>query len=434
MLKKICYLSLFLILNHTAFATDQIQSKQTTSKTVWVNVFVHGIVSIKPFTTLANFLRFFNDDFEDSPYALTINNIRHNSFFYQNQTIQAPGLHPIDIENCAPGAAACVMARIFDKVTKLNPEYQSMESLYYTYGWSAILSRSTRLQDATTFLHQLNTEIDRLRAQGLNPKVRLIGYSHGGTIILKLALAKRLYGIEPHFEVEQAYLLGTPIQSDTDYLITDSLFKKVYNIYSRGDRFQKMDMFSSGQFFSDRRFRTHCELPELPHKLMQVEIKLIRKPKGNGCCRTNGDIECCSGPWYKNRRNVSPGHSELWFFGWTPMHYRKTFPFYPLPVVTFLAYIIDALDPLEATHDPEFPILVTIDTSTNQMNLRDTQDRCCNGINRSFINSCTLNALKKEALSFAPDPSFYNWRTFDRQIEKETARAYIQRKQKRCCR
>lgn len=431
--KKLRYLGFFLIMSCTAFSIDQTYSEPGSGKPVWVNVFVHGIVSIKPLTTLGNFLRFINDNFEDSPYALTINNIRHNSFFYQNQTIQAPGLHPIDIENCAPGAAACIMARIFDKVTKFNHANNDVESLYYTYGWSAVLSRSGRLEDAVTFLNQLNTEVDRLRAQGLRPIVRLIGYSHGGTVILNLALAKRLYGITPHFEVEQAYLLGTPIQSDADYLITDALFKRVYNIFSRGDRFQKLDMFSSGQFFSERKFKPHCCLPELPSKLTQVEVKLTRKPCATGCCRSYNDVDCCSHrPSYKKRRNVSPGHSELWFFGWTPMHYRKTFPLYPLPLVTFLPYLIDAIDPLEINSHPEKEIIITIDTDAHQMNLRNSADRCCKGINRPFLDRNTLNALKEEALSYRPDPALYNLCTFDQEIEKETARAFIQRKHKRC--
>lgn len=435
MLKNLRYFCLFLILSCSTLVCGETLTEQSADNHVWVNVFVHGIVSIKPLTTLANFPRFINDDFEDSPYALTINNIRHNPFFYQNQPINAPGLYPIDIENCAPGAAACIMARIFDKVTKLNPANAEMKSLYYTYGWSALLSRSARLEDATTFLNQLNVEIDRLRAQGLIPKVRLIGYSHGGTVILKLALAKRLFGITPRFEVEQAYLLGTPIQTDTDYLVADSLFKKVYNIYSRGDRFQKMDMFSGGQFFSERRFTTHCELMQLPRNLTQIELKLLRKPNGNGCCRTCVESDCCcSGPSYKKYRNVSPGHSELWFFGWTPMHYRKTFPFYPLPVVTFLAYIIDAIDPFEASHDPAKPLIVTIDTSSCMMNIRDSADRCSTGITRSFVDCKTLAALKAEALSYRPNPNAYNQCTFDQQIQRETVRAYIQRKQKRCCR
>lgn len=432
MLKKLCYLSL-LLLSCTAFSLNGTQSKQVNSRSVWVNVFVHGIVSIKPTTTLANFFRFINDDFKDSPYSLTINNIRHNSFFYQNQTIQAPGLHPIDIENCAPGAAACIMARIFDKITKFNDINNDLESLYYTYGWSAVLSRSARLKDATTFLRQLNVEVDRLRAQGIQPKIRLIGYSHGGTVILNLALAKRLYGITPHFEVEQTYLLGTPIQSDSDYLITDSLFKRVYNIFSCGDRFQKLDMFSSGQFFSERKFKPHYGLNELPKKLTQVEVKLTRKPKGNGCCRSCNDIDCCGKDIsFKNRRNVSPGHSELWFFGWTPMHYRKTFPLYPLPLVTFLPYLIDAIDPLEKNSDPEKEIIITINTDTNQMNLKNTAARCCKGITRPFLDRNTFNALKNEALSYRPEPALYNSCKFDQQIEKETARAFIQRKQKRC--
>ena len=109
----------------------------------------------------------------------------------------------------------------------------------------------------------------------------------------------------PIFKLNKHIILGTPIQSDADYLITDSLFKKVYNIYSRGDRFQKLDMFSSGQFFSERKFIPHCELPELPQKLTQVEIKVTRKPKASGCCRTCDKIGCCSVPSYKKYRNVS---------------------------------------------------------------------------------------------------------------------------------
>ena len=125
------------------------------------------------------------------------------------------------------------------------------KNYYYTYGWTGLLSRSARYNDAKEFLTLLEAEVAKFRAQGLNPKIRLIGYSHGGTVILgQLALVKQSEQLALNFTVNEAFLLGTPIQSDTDYLIDDPLFGKVYNIFSRSDRVQKLDFFSCGQFFS----------------------------------------------------------------------------------------------------------------------------------------------------------------------------------------
>ncbi len=407
-------------------------SAEGENKNVWVNVFIHGIISVKPLVTLSNFPRFFNDNFEDSPYALTIKNIRKNSFFYQNQTIQAPGLQPIDIDNCPKGAAACITARIFEKTDKLsNPDTRN---LFYTYGWSALLSREARLHDAYRLFLELNREMDYLRAQGYNPKLRLIGYSHGGTVAILLALIKRLYNFTPHFKMDELYLMGTPIQTDTDYLITDPLFGKIYNIFSRGDRFQKMDCFSSGQFFSQRVFSTHCGLPELPEKLTQIEIKITRPAARSNCgCWWNGCWgNCPCTPSYKRMRNVSPGHSELWFYGWTMMHYRKTFPLYPLPIAAILPAVINAVKPLEASHLPGKPFVVTIDMATHQMNIRNTAYCDDHTTTIPFISASTLNAFKQEALSYRPDPNVYNWDTFNAQIHRATVKAYIQRRLRRC--
>lgn len=425
---QVRFLGLFLSLCSAATYSDTAQDNSFSGKPVWVNIFVHGIISIKPLTTLSNFFHFMNDDLEDSPYQLTVANIRSNPFFYQNQAIQAPGLHPIDTKQCPSGAAACILARVFDQTGRIN-ETESIDTLYYTYGWQGLLSRIARLEDAHTFLIQLNKEVTRLRELGWDPKIRLIGYSHGGTVILKLALAKCLYNIKPLFDVDEMYIMGTPIQYDSDYLINDPLFKKIYNIYSGGDRFQKMDFFSAGQFFSDRRFAPHCGFEKLPAKLTQIEIKMVRNAKKSGCCAPCNEIDCCKKS-YKNRRNVSPGHSELWFFGWTPMHYRRTFPLYPLPVVSTLPFIIDSLKPYESHHDPEKPFIITIDMTAHRMSIYNSTD--CSQVDLPFISKAKLSELKQEALLHRPDPIRYNWGKFDEQIEKETIRAYIQRKQKRC--
>ena len=66
-------------------------------------------------------------------------------------------------------------------------------------------------------------------------------------------------------------------------------------------------------------------------------------------------------------RNVSPGHIELWFWGWTLHHYRKTFPLWPFPVATFIPFIVNSIKPLEDTLNPEKPAIVTIDVARNSM-------------------------------------------------------------------
>src|SRR5262249_9749337 len=155
-----------------------------------------------------------------------------------------------------------------------------------------------------------------------------------------------------------------PIQYETDYLINDPIFKKVYNFFSRSDRVQKLDFFSCGAFFSDQVFKSHCDF-EVPDKLVQIELRVIRKinEAKQPFCLTDDQLPllyngtCCS----RLIRNVSPGHAELWFFGWTPMHYRSTFPLYPLPIVAFIPYILNTIRPYEYNFCPEKPITLTID-------------------------------------------------------------------------
>ena len=166
-------------------------------------------------------------------YAETVELMRDDPFFFQNQPIQARGLRQIELNTNAKGAAASAMANVFAMVQQINPLTPS-RNYYYTYGWSGLLSRSARYNDARDFLFALENEVARYRAQGIYPKIRLFGYSHGGTIILKLAMVKQKEELQPNFSVDEAFIFGTPIQYDTDYFINDPLLKKSINIFSRG--------------------------------------------------------------------------------------------------------------------------------------------------------------------------------------------------------
>ena len=153
-------------------------------------------------------------------------------------------MQPIDITQQRHGAAAIAFAKSFDQVNQLN-EAHPTKNYYYTYGWWGLLSRSARYADAKKLIRELEPELKKYYAQGIYPKIRMLGFSHGGTVILKMALVKEQEKIVPSFAVDEVILLGTPIQYETDYLINDPLFKKVYNIYSPGDRITKIRLLFS---------------------------------------------------------------------------------------------------------------------------------------------------------------------------------------------
>jgi hypothetical protein len=103
----------------------------------------------------------------------------------------------------------------------------------------------------------------------------------------------------------------------------------VYHIYSRGDKVQKLDFFSFRRFFSKRRFNDTSRFVT-PEKVVQIELQL--KP-------ARRDYKEHEKPKFVNR---SPGHIELWFFGWTEGMYRKDFPLHPLPTACLVPIIIKA--------------------------------------------------------------------------------------------
>ncbi len=425
-------LGLFIRLSGTLNTHTQ-SPPQSPSDQAWVTIFVHGIISIKPHLTVTNFVRFLNDNVYGSPYGQTVTILRDNDFFYQNQPIQGIGLRPIDPERQEPGAAASCMAHLFEKVSALNAP-QNIKNYYYTYGWSGLLSRSARCNDAKTFLLELEALVSQFRTQGIEPKIRIIGYSHGGTITLKLALAKRVHNLQLNFGIDEVYLVGTPVQFDTDYLIDDPFFKRVYNIFSRSDRVQKLDFFSCGQFFSDHVFKPHTGFEVLPDKLTQIEVRLIRKA-GEGC----KPLDACDADQFllfngkrcsKKIRNISPGHIELWFFGWTISNYRKTLPIYPIPIAAFTPFIINSIQSLTAGHPPEIPFIVTLDPRRDSMIVTD-QTCSRNHYALPFIGIQTLLGLQNDALRYKPCANNFSAELFTEHIEAACQQAIAELKEQR---
>lgn len=338
-------------------------TKDDESDDVWVTVYIHGIMSIKPHLTLGNFYRFMNDKVINTQYAKEVEFIRNDPFFQKAQAMQQLGLHQLSLDYHKTNQAADAIATIFDMVS--DTVYPTRKNLYYTFGWSGLLSPTQRYHDAHELFLGLEEIVQTMQQEhGITPKIRLIGYSHGGNISLNLAAIKRDYYPGSTLKITEQVLVGVPLVTETDFLVADGLFEKTYHLYSEYDRIQQIDFFSFNRLFSRKKFKARKDFT-LPDTLFQVSIKL-RKPVHStrykesvrSTLRLNmANPEIVSGNSHL-LRNGSPGHIELWFFKWTPQHYRPNFILAPLPVMVFIPYIIHGVQQLEKGIDAQKPIIL----------------------------------------------------------------------------
>src|SRR5580658_913901 len=56
-------------------------SPEWVDREVWVTIFVHGIMSIKPHVSASNFLRFMTDDVRNTVYSKTVEKMRNAPIF-----------------------------------------------------------------------------------------------------------------------------------------------------------------------------------------------------------------------------------------------------------------------------------------------------------------------------------------------------------------
>jgi len=340
---------------------------QSQPKDVCINVFVHGIMSIKPHLSISNFIRFMVDEVEDTVYSRTVEYMRQDPFFEKNQAMQSVGLFKIDPQRQKKGHASGALAYLFNQMIDWSNPKNNTENQYYTYGWAGLLSPSRRYADAIGLYQALYDKVSELKKQGVTPKIRIIGYSHGANVCLNLACVRMLENVPNDLTIDELILIGMPVQSETDYLVCDPMFKKIYHIYSRGDRIQKLDFFSTKRFFSRRIFKDRKDF-ELPDNLVQIQIRVTRavrtrKNKAKGPHMLNLHDKATLWGKSSKQRDASPGHIELWFFGWTPANYRDDYILTPLPLTVFTPVILDAIEKTKnRAQEPKEkkPILVDI--------------------------------------------------------------------------
>lgn len=325
---------LWLVILFCTFKHIQAEQLATTKQEeLWITIFVHGIISVKPFLSPYNIYILMQDDIHGSVYAHTINHARVDPYFHNYHAMQEIGLKKVDMETIEKGNGASAFARSYDY---LHEHARPDQNTYYTYGWSALLSKKIWAREAEKFYETLCKEINTYRAQGMNPKIRIVGYSHGGTIAMHLAHAHQNSSQETSLCIDELIVIGMPGVPEARELIHSPLFKKIYHIYSHGDRVQTLDFFSLNVLFSKRTY-LGCKSNPLPDNFYQIGIKLYRLSKP--CTK-----KCAHGHLFpappRHLRPAHPGHSELWSFGWAG-GYRESFPLYPLPVGCLIPWFVD---------------------------------------------------------------------------------------------
>lgn len=385
----------------------------TTKKShdVWVTVFVHGSFSLKPHLTLSNAINVIFDRIENSVYYRSTEINRRDHFFYKNQVMLGLGLHKIDFEHPNKEEAARIIAATYERISQYAGNEPSNE--YYAFGWSGLVSHKLRYLEAGILYQQLADVVKNLKAQGKNPKVRIISYSHGGNLSIQLGAVHVTKTPAEQFIIDELYLNGTPVQIETDYLINSPVFKRVYNIYSKADSIQKLDFFSFKRFFSRRKFTTRKNF-QLPEKLTQIRLSITDyTPKD-----LNSTI-----PFPRDEQNLhkhftkctyDPGHFELWFMGWTILSYRKNFPFNPLPIIDFLPLIVKDLHTYpNISHD----IIVKILPYKETMEIYNNEKFIYHKelvATKPFLPKNLMEEIQTHALRF--EPVDYNLETYNRKM------------------
>lgn len=359
-------------------------------ETVYVTILIHG--TTRPYVNLQNFRSIANsEEVENSPYATINNFVREKCLFSKTQPLQALGLQKIDLKKRFKGDASGAFATAMDHMNKkLNP---NQKNIYFTFGWSGLLSTKARIKSAHKLCRALRKINREAKIKNKKVFIRLIAYSHGGTVALNLAKIRRAKKVK----IDELIMFGMPVQKDTDYLINSEIFKKIYHFYSPSDRIQGLDLISSEYFFCHKTFIPRKDF-KLPKKLTQVKVHVTHNQITDCLCNFK---KCPHKKIVYKQFNRNPGHSELWNFGWASRGYRKNFPMHPFPVAVFAPLYIDAIN----EHNSQFKhLIIDVKPKQDKLVIMDNGGRSKTVKLKTFLPIEELECLKNELYEcYKPD-------------------------------
>ena len=340
-----------------------------------VNIFIHG--TIKPFLKARNIATILGQDVLNTPYASFNKFMRKSDYLKKYQAVQELGLKKIDLDKMEPGNGAAAIANLYSF-------FEDAPSIFYTFGWSGLLSYKIREETALDLYNQIDQLVNELKNEGYNPKINLITYSHGGTVALNIGKVA-----PPNQHKINLITLGMPVQKDTDHLCDSPIFENIYHFYSTSDYVQPIDHTSSEFFSCHRKFHTRKDFV-VPNKLKQIKIGVIKTALNT----KKHNKKCPPESLIKKGYHQNPGHSELWILGWSASGYRKDYPLYPMPIVVFTPLLTRYIDKFNAITD------MAIDINPLQEEIVVSDLRSGTSETEPFITYEQFQALKSEFLRF----------------------------------
>lgn len=316
------------------------QQSSKISKMHYMFVFVHGTILPYPspsslFSSIKNTLKSGRRE-KISWEERFIHELRFKSI-YKFQPIQEYGLQQIQfapLTQNSPYYYSFVTATLFQNVlNNINPEKYS-DTSFYTFGWDGKLSHQSRVASAKVLYQSLFNEVQKLKNSYEKINLTILAHSHGGNVALNMENAYN--ELKSDLLVDQLILLGTPVQSETAKFILSPLFKKIYTFYSNSDMVQVIDILSTQDSSSKRRFKNITPL----QNMVQIELLVGQK---------------------------HPAHNELWLFGdksnWL---YRHKLATYPVAIFMFVPTILNFIENNLADSKD---LLLTIDHKDYQYSL-----------------------------------------------------------------
>ena len=363
----------------------------------WITIIIHGTVGFQANLCYKTILQAQADCIEGSDYERKVLAMREDPYLFSLQPMQRIGLHKVPTTDNELNAASTFVS-LYKDVQHACGIREKGE--FYTFGWSGLISIKRRYAEARILYKKIREKIGTYHKSGKKVKVRLIGYSHGATLLLNIADIRACEFPADTFVINEAILLGLPINRRAHIQITSPVFEKIYNIYSREDAVQTLDAFSQDDFFSSREFIGPC----LPQSLTQIEMKVT------ACFRRDGR---CLPSRMRGLYNQSPGHIELWFFGWAHSGYRQNLNIYPLPAAVFIPYVKCAAHKLCCKNvlvdlRPNQNIVrIRANTGVAKTNLASLAKTGIECATMPFLNAKTYEALREKAMELHPHNQEY---------------------------
>jgi hypothetical protein len=432
----------YLLINQPTKRSAPVQKKAT------LHVFIHGTFGSS--LGLLSFFPVIHDDFKGSHYIKTTRLMRKDPFFYKDQPMLERGLvqvfpsytfYPTEHQKVAQA-----LIKSYADINQFSKQNNKTEHLFYTFGWTGLLSKKQRREESVRLYNRLLVEKTGLEEKGYKTKIVLIAHSHGGNLALNLAginaarfpqkteyvsssqiqqserqkmetflthlppLKKQIakkgekqfdYKPEgPRLIIDRLYLLGTPIQPETDhYAFDQNTFKSLYNFYSENDPIQKIDWISTARYYSEQRFSL---LPSAQKVSMPTHIKQVRIVFDRDQKQKQNTSSWIPSLFAQNNEELlvdeDPNHRDLWFVA----HHKKEEEqsiVYPLPLFVFSPIMHQLIKQKKET---DIDINISRMHRYIRLNAHPYQSNCSLG--SSFFPLSDLQMIKKKILSWQPHP------------------------------